>query len=94
MHLTKGLVAATALLAGGVSAAPAPAGPAAPNYSGADISNGNALKDLNKKAYDAAMAQIGKVSARAGDSSCTTSNIKIRREWYVDIPLNLLQQAS
>ena len=83
MHLTKGLLAASALLAG-VHAAPAPAAPPASAYSAADISSGNALKDLNKKAYDAALKLAGSTKASRdvySRATCNAGNIKIRQEW-------------
>jgi len=59
----------------------------ATTYSPADVSNGNALKDLSKKAYDASMKQVSSnaVASRGPPppGACTASNVKIRREWYV-----------
>ena len=62
--------ALVALLAGSVI------GATIPTFTQAQIDSGDAIRQLNKIAYDTAMAR-----ASAAKSGCTKDKIKIRKEW-------------
>ena len=72
-------VLAGVVLAGLVSAVPAPAAGAVnaiPTFTAAEIDSGEAIRKLGKIAYDNALARVAKST-----SGCTKDNVKIRKEW-------------